>query len=79
MWNEIIASVVGTGLLGGSYFGLYKLGWYISRKEQENKLKCKIKEIESFEMNDELIEYKNLLQEHLIKLNNHNIEWKKNK
>ena len=45
MWGEIIGSIAGTTLLGASYIGLYKLGWYTSRKEQEHKIQERIKDI----------------------------------
>jgi len=78
MLNELMASIVGTSLLGGSYIGLYKLGWYISRKEQENKIKYKIEQIEKMDnIHDGLLEYKKNLEEHLEKLNSHCIGWKK--
>ena len=78
MWTEVLTSLGLTSLLGGSYLGLYKLGWYVSRKEQENKIMTRINEIdELIDDNKELEEHKEKLLEHLIKLQSHNIIWKK--
>ena len=66
MWGEIIGSIATTTLLGASYIGLYKLGWYTSRKEQENKIHERIKDINEIvalqeQMETEKIE---ILKEH---------------
>jgi hypothetical protein len=80
MWTEVLTSLGLTSLLGGSYLGLYKLGWYVSRKEQENKIISRLSEIDKIIHDDkELKEYKTKLEEHLIKLQSHNILWKKDK
>ena len=76
MWAEIIGGITGTTFIGAGYYGLYKLGWYMSRKEQEHQIKEKIKLIDGIE---ELQEYKILLEKHLEKLNTHKIEWMKRK
>ena len=76
MWQEIIG-IVGSGILVGSgYIGLYKLSWYLSKKEQLKKIKLKLKEINELEkMNDELKEYKQQLINHMEKIDNHKIQW----
>lgn len=80
MWTELIGTLTGGTLLAGGYYGLYKLGWYMSKKEQETLIKYKIKHIEELnELHDGLQEYKENLINHLEKLNNHKVEWKKNK
>ena len=80
MWTEVLTSLGLTSLLGGSYLGLYKLGWYVSRKEQETKIMKRLKEIdELIDDNKELEEHKEKLLEHLIKLRSHNIIWTKDK
>ena len=48
MWGEVLGSIGITLGLGVSYVGLYKLGWYSSRKEQEHKIKQKLEEIKLF-------------------------------
>ena len=86
MWGEILGSIAGTTLLGASYIGLYKLGWYTSRKEQEHKIHERIKDINDIvelqeKMESEKIEilkeHKQELLEHLEKLKSHKIVWKK--
>jgi hypothetical protein len=86
MWGEIIGSIATTTLLGASYIGLYKLGWYTSRKEQEHKIQERIKDINEIvklqeQMETEKIEilkeHKQELLEHLEKLKSHKIVWKK--
>ena len=86
MWGEIIGSIAGTTLLGASYIGLYKLGWYTSRKSQEHKIHERIKDINEIvklqeQMETEKIEilkeHKQELLEHLEKLKSHKIVWKK--
>ena len=79
MWGEVLGSIGITLGLGVSYVGLYKLGWYSSRKEQEHKIKQKLEEIKLYEeiQNQELSEYKEKILEHLEKLKNHKVEWKK--
>lgn len=80
MWTEVLTSLGVTSLLGGSYLGLYKLGWYVSRKEQENKILLRLNEIDKIiDDNKELQEYKTKLEDHLNKLRSHNILWTKNK
>ena len=67
---KFVIGFMGCGILiGSSFVGLYKVCWYLSRKEQEKKKKQKIKEIDS---------NKNELMEHLEKLNNHKVLWKNN-
>ncbi len=86
MWAEIIGSITGTLAIGGGYYGLYKLGYYTSRKEQEHRINERIKDIEDIikmqndlekEQVDLLKEHKQELLEHIEKLNNHKIIWKK--
>tara|TARA_R100001591_G_scaffold102493_1_gene109544 strand:+ start:733 stop:999 length:267 start_codon:yes stop_codon:yes gene_type:complete len=86
MWGEIIGSIAGTTLLGASYLGLYKLGWYVSRNEQTHKIQERIKDInELVELQEKmetekieiLKEHKQELLEHLEKLKSHKIKWTK--
>ena len=86
MWGEIIGSIATTTLLGASYIGLYKLGWYTSRKEQEHKIHERIKDINDIvelqeKMESEKIEilkeHKQELLEHLEKLKSHKVKWTK--
>ena len=86
MWAEILTTIGGTFAFGGSYYGLYKLGFYISRKEQINKMNDRVKDIEDLIQFQKDLEKENieLLQlhkveilQHIDKLNNHKI-YKKN-
>ena len=86
MWGEIIGSIAGTTLLGVSYFGLYKLGWQVSRNEQIHKIQERIKDINELvelqekmesEKHEILKEHKQELLEHLEKLKSHKVKWTK--
>tara|TARA_R110002110_G_scaffold3937_3_gene20471 strand:+ start:1344 stop:1568 length:225 start_codon:yes stop_codon:yes gene_type:complete len=71
MWSEVISIFGGTIALTGGYFGIYKLGWYISRKEQIDNFTKMIDDLkEQQDTHDDLIiKY----EEHLVKLKEHSI------
>ena len=71
MWSEVISIFGGTIALTGGYFGIYKLGWYISRKEQIDNMIKMIDDLkEQQDTHDDLIiKY----EEHLVKLKEHSI------
>jgi len=71
MWSEVISVFGGTIALTGGYFGIYKLGWYISRKEQIDNFTKMIDDLkEQQDTHDDLIiKY----EEHLVKLKEHSI------
>tara|TARA_R100000951_G_scaffold116481_1_gene128547 strand:+ start:3221 stop:3499 length:279 start_codon:yes stop_codon:yes gene_type:complete len=86
MWAEIIGTIGSTFVFGGTYYGLYKLGFHMSRKEQINKMNDRVKDIEDLIQFQKDLEKENieLLQlhkveilQHIDKLNNHKI-YKKN-
>jgi len=71
MWSEVLTIVGGSIALTGGYFGIYKLGWYVSRREQINNMVKMLDELQGHQdQNNELIkEY----EEHIEKLKNHKI------
>ncbi len=71
MWSEVLTIVGGSIALTGGYFGIYKLGWYVSRREQINNMVKMLDELQGHQdQNNELIkEY----EEHIQKLKNHKI------
>tara|TARA_R110001592_G_scaffold12564_1_gene59579 strand:+ start:320 stop:547 length:228 start_codon:yes stop_codon:yes gene_type:complete len=71
MWSEVISIFGGTIALTGGYFGIYKLGWYISRKEQIDNFTKMIDDLkEQQDTHDDLIiKY----EEHLVKLKEHSV------
>ncbi len=82
MWAEILTTIGSISVFGGSYYGLYKLGFYVSRKDQINKMNDRVKDIEDLiqfqkdleKENIELLKLHKLeILEHIDKLNNHKI------
>jgi len=71
MWSEVLTIIGGSVALTGGYFGIYKLGWYVSRREQINNMLKMLDDLQEHqEHNSELIkEY----EEHIEKLKNHKI------
>jgi acetoin utilization deacetylase AcuC-like enzyme len=83
MWGELLSTIGGITAFGGTYYGLYKLGFHMSRKEQIYKMNDRIKDIEELieyqqKIEQESIEilkqHKQELLEHIEKLNNHKVE-----
>ncbi len=82
MWAELLTTIGSISVFGGGYYGLYKLGFYMSRKEQINKMNDRVKDIEDLiqfqkdleKENIELLKLHKLeILEHIDKLNNHKI------
>jgi len=71
MWGEVLTIIGGSVALTGGYFGIYKLGWYVSRKEQINNMIKMLDDLkEHHEDNNDLIKK---YEEHLIKLQTHKV------
>lgn len=71
MWSEVLTILGGGIALSGGYFGIYKLGWYVSRKEQINNMINMLDDLkEHQEDNNDLIKK---YEEHLIKLQTHKV------
>ena len=71
MWSEVLSIVGGSIALTGGYFGIYKLGWYVSRREQINNMLKMIDELKiNQEENNDLIKK---YEGHIEKLQNHKV------
>ena len=71
MWSEVLTILGGSVAITGGYFGIYKLGWYVSRKEQINNMIKMLDDLkEHHEDNNDLIKK---YEEHLIKLQTHKV------
>lgn len=71
MWSEVLTIIGGSVAITGGYFGIYKLGWYVSRKEQINNMIKMLDDLkEHHEDNNNLIKK---YEEHLIKLQTHKV------
>lgn len=71
MWSEVLTILGGSVAITGGYFGIYKLGWYVSRKEQINNMIKMLDDLkENQEDNNDLIKK---YEEHLIKLQTHKV------
>ena len=71
MWSEILTITTSGIILSGGYFGIYKLGWYVSKKEQINNMTKMIDDLKKQQDNhdDLIIKY----EEHLKKLKEHKV------